>query len=1073
MTKMIQRTVATLGVLACALTFNVVSQGQAAVSSKPISSGNLVTLEGNTPAVARKAAYDRGMVPDNQPMDQMEVLLRRPAAEEASLQKLIEQQHRPGNPSYHKWLTADQFAQRFGVPEGNVSTVKEWLQSQGFHIDGVQQSGLIIMFSGTAGMVREAFHTEIHNIQLKNGDEHVSNVSDPKVPANIAELVVGPVSLGNFIGHPLSHHIASAQIKDGKVIKPEGPQTPRGEYTFTSSGDTYYALVAGDVATIYNLNPLFTAGYTGKGTTIAVVEDSTMYTVNDWNTFISTFGLSGYGGTLTQTHPSGSLTCTAPTDNADDSEVEIDAEYASAAAPGATINVASCKDGSTNATFGGLIAVQNLTTAATPPPIISMSYGECEAENGQTNNKAFSTAFQQAAAQGISVFVSSGDDGAVGCDRDATAATHGLGVTGWGESPYNVSVGGTDFYDGYLGNESTYWNSTNSASYNSALSYIPEIPWNDSCASQLIANVLFAAGGTGAPTSANTYGTNGSCNSSAGEANFLNDSGGSGGPSGCYSGTASTSEVVSGTCAGIAKPSWQSVYGNPADGVRDVPDVSLFAANGVWGHYYVVCYSHPGRQYGGVACTGAPSGWSGFGGTSVSSPIMAGIQALIDQYVGTTTNGVGAKQGNPNYVYYALANSEYGASGSSTCNSDSSPASSCVFYDVTAGDNNMPCTGSHNCYKPSGTYGVGSLTTSSYSPIYATASGWDFATGIGSVNAYNLALAWANAFPTTTALTATPSTVASGGTTVLKATVSAATLDNATSGGTQVPIAGTITFKDGTSTLATCTLSSATCSSTINYSQLTVGGNNITAVYSGSNAYPGSTSSIVVVTATAATYDIKFSSVTHNFGDIAVGSATSGSGNYGVQLTNNDTTAFPFSLTIAGSTAFTENTNCGTSVAAGKSCEIIFTFSPTASGTATATWSVGANGKTFTPSNGGTLTGIGLTGTVSLYTAGHNFGKVTDGTQSPTYGTVLTNGTASAVTLTLGSVTSPFITTANNCPATLASGASCNLQFAFKPTATTTTSQTFTVKANGGAIPIVTGSPATTVTGVTLVGTGQ
>jgi hypothetical protein len=229
----------------------------------------------------------------------------------------------------------------------------------------------------------------------------------------------------------------------------------------------------------------------------------------------------------------------------------------------------------------------------------------------------------------------------------------------------------------------------------------------------------------------------------------------------------------------------------------------------------------------------------------------------------------------------------------------------------------------------------------------------------------------------------------------------------------------------------------------------------------------------VTVTKTLPPVDITFSSVTHNFGGIGVGVSTTGSGNYGVQLTNNDTTAFPFSLTIAGSSAFTENTNCGTSVPAGGKCEIVFTFTPTAAGTETATWSVGADGKVFSPSDGGTLTGIGLTNTVALYTAGHNFGKVTVGVQSPTYGTVLTNGTSAAVTLTLGSVTSPFITTANNCPGTLASGASCNLQFAFKPTATVVSSQVFSVKANGGSTPIVTGSPATTVSGVTLVGTGQ
>jgi hypothetical protein len=214
---------------------------------------------------------------------------------------------------------------------------------------------------------------------------------------------------------------------------------------------------------------------------------------------------------------------------------------------------------------------------------------------------------------------------------------------------------------------------------------------------------------------------------------------------------------------------------------------------------------------------------------------------------------------------------------------------------------------------------------------------------------------------------------------------------------------------------------------------------------------------------------IVFSSVTHNFGGIAVGGTTSGAGNYGVQLTNNSGAAFPFSISIAGSSAFTENTNCGTSVAAGKSCEIVFIFAPTATGTVSATWSVAGNGKTFAPSNGGTLSGTGeSTSGVTVSTAAHNFGSLADGATSPVYGVVLSNTTSSAVTLTVGSVTAPFVTTLNNCPATLVSGATCNLQFEFKPTAAGVFSQTFSLSA--GAAPITSGGSP--VTGITLTGTG-
>ncbi len=1068
-------TVTTLGVVACVLSINAISYGQAGaaqkaptpVTSRPVSTqSNLVTLEGNTPGPARNAKNDRGMVADDFAMPGMEVLLKRPAAEEKALEDLIEQMHKPGSANYHKWLTAAQFAKKFGVPESNVSTVKSWLQSQGFKIDGVQESGLVIMFSGTAGQVREAFHTEIHNLQLKNGETHFSNISDPQVPANIASLIVGPVSLGNFMPHTLNKQRVTPATAIGKTQAGEG-QDAHGNYTFTSDGATTYALVPGDVATIYNLNPLFAAGYTGKGSTISVVEDSLMYATADWTTFQSTFGLSSYGGTLTQTHPTGSVTCTAPTVNAADGEVEIDAEYALAAAPGATINVASCKDATT---YGELIAVQNLVNGSTPPPVISMSYGVCEAALGSSANAAFNTAYQQAVTEGTSMFVASGDESSTSCDANDSYATHGVGVSGFTSTPYNVSVGGTDFYDGYENTYGTYWSTTNGSYYNSAVGYVPEIPWNDSCAGQLLANYYFALGDTTTP---NTYGSASLCNTG----NFLTTGSGSGGPSGCATGSPSKTDVVGGTCKGYAKPTWQTgIVGNPSDTVRDIPDVSLFASNGFWGHYYVVCYSDPTQGRGGATCTaGNPSVWSGFGGTSVSSPIMAGIQTLVNQYVGNTTNGTGALQGNPNYVYYALANQEYGSAGSSTCNSDANPSSSCVFYDVTVGDNNVPCAKDagtlYDCYLPSGTYGVGSASTMSFVTTYnQTNTGWDFATGIGTVNAYNLATGWGGAFPTQTALTANPTTVVGTGTTKLTATVTAANKDNSNTGGTVEPITGTVTFYTGASALGTCTLVSATCSYTTTVGQLNEGANNVTAVYSGNHAYPPSTSNTVVVTYTA---DISFSSVTHNFGSIAVGTTTSGTTNYGVQLTNHDSSAFPFSLNLSGSSAFTANTNCGSSVAAGATCEIVFVFAPTATGTVSATWSVGANGKLFSPSNGGTLTGTGLgAGAVTLTTAAHAFGLIGVNVTSPAYGVVLTNSTTSAVTLTLGSVSAPFVTSANNCPASLAAGGSCNLQFEFKPTATVASTATFSISANGGAVPITTGSPATTVTGISLSGTG-
>ena len=476
-----------------------------------------------------------------------------------------------------------------------------------------------------------------------------------------------------------------------------------------------------------------------------VVEDTYLYSTGDWTIFRKTFGLARpypYG-TLSQVSPSGAITCTNPgfqgvnTDPGygDDGEAAIDVQWATAAAPNAAIILAACTD---TTAFGGLIALENTLNgpAGSLPSVVSISYGESEPSNGATANAAYNTAYQQAVAEGVSIFVSSGDEDAASTDG-GNVSTHGINVSGFTSTPYNVSVGGLDF--GYTAdgvNPSTYWSATNSNTYSSALSYIQEIPWNGSCAGG-----LFAAFFGLTPLE---ICNNPAVTSSSGSLNyFLNAFGGSGGPSGCATGTASTRGEVSGTCAGYPKPAFQSgLFGNPADGVRDIPDVSLFASNGIWDAYYVVCWSNPDTNAGGgFTCNGAPSTWAGFGGTSVSSPIMAGIQALVNQHTGS-------RWGNPNTVYYALANTEYGVSGSSSCNSTTvdKTSNSCIFYDITQGDNDGACRARSdvltNCYRPSGTYGILSTSNSASQPAYLTNVGWESPTGIGSVNAYNLVMGW-------------------------------------------------------------------------------------------------------------------------------------------------------------------------------------------------------------------------------------------------------------------------------------------------------------------------------------------
>src|SRR6266566_3888283 len=668
-------------------------------------------LGGNTRPEA-KAENDGGTVADGFVLEHMLLQLKRSPEQELALQQFIDELHTKGSPNFHHWLTATEFGERFGLSQQDLDTITAWLESYGFKINVVYPSGMLIDFSGTAGQVRKAFQTEIHHVEVK-GEKHIANFSDPRIPAALAPAMSGVVSLHDF--RPNVMH----QMRK-----------PHTEFSITDIyGNATYALVPADLAKIYNLNALFSAGTSGQGQTIVLIEDTDVFSASDWNTFRSTFGLSAYtSASFTQVHPapsSGTNNCGAPGVFApNDAEAILDAEWASAAAPSAVIEMAACAD--TTTTFGGLIAVQNLINAATPPPaIMSISYGQCETVNGAAANAAYNSAYQQAVTEGVSVFVAAGDSGAAGCDNGVAEAIHGIAVNAFASTPYNVAVGGTDFSDTYSGANDTYWNSSNTSAFGSAISYVPEIPWNDSCAGALLsAYVGFSP----------TYGSTNLCNDPLYGSFFQMTAAGGGGPSGCATGTPSTSDVVSGTCQGWPKPSWQSVLGNPNDGVRDTPDVSLFAADGLWSHFYIFCWSDTAHK--GAVCGSDPSAWTGAGGTSFASPIMAGVQALINQKAG-------GPQGNPAPVYYQLAAAEYGSAGNSPCNSDNGTAvgSNCIFYDVTSGDMDVDCVGP-NCYLANGSVGVLSTSNTSFVPAYGATVGWDFATGIGTINATNLVNNW-------------------------------------------------------------------------------------------------------------------------------------------------------------------------------------------------------------------------------------------------------------------------------------------------------------------------------------------
>ena len=745
--------------VAFVLTFNLASNAEAkrALITQKIDESQLTTLAGNTRPEANEL-NDRGPVSADLQMD-MWLLLKRPAELDKALAQFIEDQHNPKSTSYQQWLSAAQFGERYGLVQSDIAKITEWLEGNGFKVNVVYSNNILIDFSGTASQVENAFHTQIRNYQVE-GEMRFANASDPKIPTALAPAVVGVVSLNNF--PPRAMH---KQIMQAHIDPHSGSEAP----DYTAGGG--YPLVPWDLAKIYNISPLFSAGISGQGMTIVVLEDTNQWncnptnqlgacssTTSDWAIFRNTFGLGKYtAGSFSQENPkpqTGANNCATPSTgrgypagsgiNSDDVEAAIDVQWASAASPNAALVNAAC---ASTTIFGGTIALQNILSHpnADNVDVVSMSYGESEASSGAALNASFNSTHQQAVAQGIGVFVSSGDELAASSgDRD------GIGISGWMSSQYDVSVGGLDFADTYLGENSSYWNATNNVFYGSAKSYIMEQPWNDSCAGTLLAH--YATG------SYITYGAGSFCQTNS---SYRNATGGSGGPSGCATGAANVSGVVSGTCAGYPKPSYQSMYlgkmaGLVNDNVRDTPDVSLMAANGLWGHYYLICYTDrtsSGISNGGiVSCTAVqPIDWPGYGGTSVSSPIMAAIQSLVVQHKGSL-------QGNPNPRYYALAAAEYGPTGNSACDSTkgNGVSNSCIFYDITLGDIDGYCIANrngtyYNCYHPGTTSGVLSTSNSAYQPAYPTGPqppfpsngpGWDFGSGIGSVNAYNLVMGY-------------------------------------------------------------------------------------------------------------------------------------------------------------------------------------------------------------------------------------------------------------------------------------------------------------------------------------------
>jgi pseudomonalisin len=574
-----------------------------AQAQRVVDEGNRIQLHNNVHPMAR-AEFDRGPANTDMPMNNMILSLNLRPGAQAELNQFLAQLQDPKSPNYHKWLTPEQFGAKFGPTEQDIADVTAWLNRQGFRIEETGKGRTWINFSGTVQQVERAFQTNIRTYDV-HGTIHHANSVNPTMPSAFAGLVSGPVTLHDFLKHPF---ISSRT------------QLPSD---FTSSTGANFMAPA-DFATIYDVNPLYTAGITGAGQTIAIV-GRTDIQLADVQFFRSSFGLPANDPVFINNG-------TDPGDLGGDDETEADLDVEWAGAVGQAATVKFVISASTSTTDGIDLSVQYIVNNNIAS-IMSTSYGDCESTLGAAENNFYSTMYAQAAAQGITAFVSSGDSGAAGCDAYTATTGTVAAVSGLASTPYNVAVGGTEFNEG----AGTFWNPTNDPTTQaSALSYIPEVVWNESALNG--GSGLLATGG--------------------------------------------------GVSTIYTKPAFQAGPGVPADGMRDVPDVALSAANH---DGYLIIQGH----------TSTVSGMVAVGGTSASTPSFAGLMSLVVQKTG-------AAQGNANTVLYSMGTNQQSGG-------------TAVFHDITSGNNSVP-----------GVTG------------FSAGVGYDLATGWGSVDAANLVNFWNN-----------------------------------------------------------------------------------------------------------------------------------------------------------------------------------------------------------------------------------------------------------------------------------------------------------------------------------------
>jgi subtilase family serine protease len=475
-------------VLVVAGTFGTAESGAA---DRVIDDSDAVTLPGNIHPLARPE-FDTGPVPSSLPLEQMILVLKRSPDKQVELDQFLAGLQDPTSSDFHHWLSPEEFGNHFGPSPDDINAVTGWLTSHGFVLEAVGEGKSWINFSGTAADVQASFHTTIHIYQV-NGRLYHANAEDPSIPRGLADVVAGVASLNDFPRRPMHNVI-------GPAVQPD--------YT---SGSTH-SLSPGDFAVIYDVTALYSAGINGSGQSIAIV-GRTHPSGTEWATFRTLMGLPANPPTVIVNGPD-------PGDlgGNEDVEADLDVEWSGAVAMNATILFVTSQ--STGTTDGVDLSAQYIVDNKLAP-VMSTSFGECEADLGTSGNQFYNNLWQQAAAEGITAFVSSGDSGAAGCNAAGDARGSGKAVNGLASTPCNVAVGGTEFNEG----TGTYWSGTNNG-YTSALSYIPEVVWNESGANG--GSDLYATGG--------------------------------------------------GLSIEYTKPSWQVAPGVPSNNRRSVPDVALSSA---------------------------------------------------------------------------------------------------------------------------------------------------------------------------------------------------------------------------------------------------------------------------------------------------------------------------------------------------------------------------------------------------------------------------------------------------------------------------------------------------------------